>query len=377
MSAKDYYNTLGVSRGVHEDEIKKAYRKLAMEYHPDRNPGDAGAEKKFKDISEAYAILGNKDKRAHYDRYGDSDSSSGRGGFGGFQGGFSGDDIFDIFEDFFSDGMGHTGFRSKNNSYQRRGNDLQYDLQVSFDDIFYGEELTVKFSSLHKCVKCNGFGSKDRNNISCSVCRGMGRVRVQKGFFAIEQNCTHCHGSGKVVQNPCRDCGGDGRMQKEKKIAFKIPPGVHEGVMVKIPGEGDAGSNDGPSGDLLIKIFIKKHDFFEKEHDDLTCKIPLRMTTAILGGEIAIPHLDGNTYNINIPTGTQNLAIFKLDNKGFPINRIRSRFGDMYVQVEIETPTSLSSSQREWVVQLDKELEKSYPISSGFLSKMKSWWRKR
>lgn len=382
MSSKDYYKILGVDRNSSDDDIKKSYRKLAMLYHPDRNPDDKEAERKFKEIAEAYSILGYKDKRSHYDRFGNTDNysggSGGSGGFEGFQGGFNGEDIFNIFEDFFSDGMGgRSRSRSKNNSYQERGRDLQYDLHVSFDDIFYGRELSIKFASLHKCGKCDGFGSKDRRNTTCHVCQGMGRLRVQKGFFAIEQNCSNCHGSGKIIKNPCFECRGDGRVKKKKDITFKVPPGISDGSLVKITGEGDAGNANGSNGDLLVKIFIKKHDFFIKEKDDLVCKIPLRMTTAILGGEISVPHLDGHSYKLNIPSGAQNLSIFKFNNKGFPINSVRSRFGDLYVQVEIETPTSFNNSQRELIMKLDKELDKSYPNCSHFFDKIKSWWKKR
>lgn len=375
---KDYYQVLGVSRSASEDEIKKAFRKLAMKYHPDRNQGNKDAEEKFREASEAYEVLSDSGKRSRYDR-GETDfSDSGGGGFGGFgQGGFG--DFSDIFENFFGEGMGGgRARRSSRHSTQQRGSDLRYNLSVTLDDIYFNNELSIRFSCLQKCTPCDGKGSKDRNaKTTCHTCHGAGRVQMQQSFFIVEKECSSCRGSGQVIKNPCGSCRGSGRNEKSKSLVFKVPSNASQGSVIKIANEGEFGINGGPTGDLYIEINLKKHEFFQKDDNNLRCKMPLKMTTAILGGKISVPSLDGKYHDLKIPPGTQNLHTFCLSGRGFPINIARSRFGNIYVQVEIETPSSLNDHQKSLVEELDKDLENSYPISKSFFNKIKSWWKQK
>lgn len=376
---KDYYKTLGVSKGASESDIKKSYRKLAMKYHPDRNKDDAAASEKFREASEAYEVLGDKSKRSRYDR-GEFNFDSSGGGFGGGSrgtgdGGF-GFDFSDIFENFFSE-AGGARRKSNRSTYGQRGADLRYNLSVTLNDIYFNNELSIRFSSLQKCDTCDGKGSKDRNaSTTCGVCRGMGRIQVQKSFLIVEKDCENCYGTGQVIKNPCRSCNGGGRVNKSKNLVVRVPSGVSQGSVIKISDEGEAGISGGSNGDLFIELSVTNHDFFAKDGDDLRCTVPLKMTTAILGGQLSVPHLDGNSYTLDIPPGTQNLKVFSLAGRGFPLNKQRSRFGNLYAKVEIETPVRLSNRQRELVNQLDKELDSSYPISDNFLRKIKSWWKK-
>ena len=368
MSKRDYYEVLGVNRDAGDDEIKKAYRKLAMKYHPDRNPDNKEAEEKFKEAKEAYEMLSDPQKKAAYDRYGHAgvDPSMGAGpGAQGFEGGFA-----DAFGDIFGDLFGGGGRGGRSNVY--RGADLRYNLEITLEEAARGAEKTIRIPTVEECGSCHGSGAKPGTQPkTCPTCSGQGQVRVQQGFFSIQQTCPKCHGSGKIIPDPCRDCGGAGRVKKHKTLEVKIPAGIDEGMRLRHGGHGEPGVNGGPAGDLYVEIHIRKHAVFEREHDDLHCEMPVSFSTAALGGEIEIPTLDGMA-RLKIPAETQSGKVFRLRGKG--IKNVRSHAnGDLLCHVVVETPVSLTERQKE----LLREFEE---ISSGNADrhnpKAKSWMDK-
>ncbi|APR04890.1 molecular chaperone DnaJ [Thauera chlorobenzoica] len=367
MSKRDYYEVLGVNRDASDDEIKKAYRKLAMKHHPDRNPDNKGAEEKFKEAKEAYEMLSDPQKKAAYDRYGHAgvDPSMGAGpgaqGFDGFSDAFG-----DIFGDLFGAGRGG----SRSNVY--RGADLRYNLEITLEEAARGAEKTIRIPTVEECATCHGSGAKPGTQPKpCPTCNGHGQVRVQQGFFSIQQTCPKCHGSGKIIPDPCRDCGGAGRVKKHKTLEVKIPAGIDEGMRLRHAGHGEPGVNGGPPGDLYVEIHIRKHAMFERDHDDLHCEMPISISTAALGGEIEIPTLEGMA-RLKIPAETQSGKVFRLRGKG--IKNVRSHVhGDLMCHVVVETPVNLTERQKE----LLREFEE---ISSGNADrhnpKAKSWMDK-
>ena len=366
MSKRDYYEVLGVNRDAGDDDIKKAYRKLAMKFHPDRNPDNKDAEEKFKEAKEAYEMLSDAQKKAAYDRYGHAGVNPSMGGNGpGFEGGFA-----DAFGDIFGDLFGGGGRGGRSNVY--RGADLRYNLEITLEEAARGAEKTIRIPTVEECGSCHGSGAKPGTQPkTCPTCSGQGQVRVQQGFFSIQQTCPKCHGSGKIIPDPCRDCGGAGRVKKHKTLEVKIPAGIDEGMRLRHGGHGEPGVNGGPAGDLYVEIHIRKHAVFEREHDDLHCEMPVSFSTAALGGEIEIPTLEGMA-RLKIPAETQSGKVFRLRGKG--IKNVRSHAnGDLMCHVVVETPVSLTERQKE----LLREFEE---ISSGNADrhnpKAKSWMDK-
>jgi molecular chaperone DnaJ len=374
--SKDYYKTLGVSKTASPEELKAAYRKLALQHHPDRNKGNKESEHKFKELNEAYEVLQDPQKRAAYDQYGSAAFSGGGGGgahgpFGGFQGnagfqGFAGGaDFSDIFEDFF----GQSGGRSRK-PQNARGADLRYDMQITLEEAFHGKKETIKFVSQVACGSCNGSGSKDGKVEKCGTCNGLGRLRVQQGFFSIERVCHVCHGEGNMIKSPCGSCHGAGKVRKERSLLVDVVPGVDEGTRMRMAGEGEPGVKGGAPGDLYVFISVKPHSFFVREGNDLSCKVPIPMTTAILGGEIEVPTIDGKRVSFTIPEGTQPGDKFRLKGKG--MTKLKSTAcGDMYINIVVETPVNLSRKQKELMREFADDMdEKSTPQSSGFFKKV-------
>lgn len=373
--AKDYYAILGVSKGASQDEIKKAYRKLAIQYHPDKNPGNKQAEEKFKEINEAYDVLKDEQKRAAYDRYG-SDAFQG-GGFGGQQGGFDGGFNFtsgfsgfsDIFEDIVG---GFTGTRHARPQAQP-GSDIRYDVSISLEEAFKGTKVNVKFTTFVKCDACGGTGSEgNKRPMACPTCKGMGSMRYNQGFVTIERTCTTCGGTGNVLSDPCKRCTGSGRIKGEKDLAVTIPAGIMAGNRVRISGEGEAGFKGAESGDLYVFVNVLPHKIFVRRDNDLYCKVPLSMVKASLGCEIEVPDLAGNISKIKISHGTQSGAQFRIKGHGMPfINS--SRCGDLIVEAVVETPVSLSKRQKELLEEFAKEEDEktNNPQSFEFFKKIK------
>ncbi|AUL99497.1 molecular chaperone DnaJ [Zoogloeaceae bacteirum Par-f-2] len=368
MSKRDYYDVLGVNRDASDDEIKKAYRKLAMKYHPDRNPGNKDAEEKFKEAKEAYEILSDAQKRGAYDRYGHAgvDPSMGAGpgaaqGFDGFSDAFS-----DIFGEIFGGGRG--GGRS--NVY--RGADLRYNLEISLEEAARGADKTIRIPTVEACDTCHGSGARPGTQPKvCPTCGGAGQVRIQQGFFSIQQTCPKCHGSGHIIPDPCPTCHGTGRVKRQKTLEVKIPAGIDEGMRLRHAGHGEPGVNGGPPGDLYVEIHIRKHPVFERDHDDLHCEMPISFTTAALGGEIEIPTLDG-IARLKIPPETQTGKVFRLRGKG--IKNVRSHApGDLLCHVVVETPVDLTERQRDLLREFE-ELSKSNVDRHN--PKAKSWMDK-
>lgn len=382
---QDFYSTLGVDRSASADDIKKAYRKMAMKYHPDRNKGDASAETKFKEINEAYEVLKDPQKKAAYDRYGHDAFNSGgfnnagggaRGGFnpndfgfsgfggaGGFGSGFS-----DIFEDFFSAGRGSG---SDGHREEVRGSDLRYDATLSLEEAFKGKTIEIKMNVYSKCDSCGGAGSEDGKVKVCPACRGTGRMRFSQGFFAVERTCTSCNGLGKIIEKPCKKCNGSGRYQKVRTIEVKVPAGVDNGTRVRVAGEGEAGIRGGANGDLYVFISIKKHSIFERDGTTISCTVPIQMTMAALGGEIEIPTIDGKKVLVKIPAGTQSGQQLKLKGKGmYPINS--SLRGSMVVNIKVLIPTNLSDTQKEILRDFSNNYKPSQ--SDGFFAKVREFW---
>ena len=363
MTKRDYYEVLIISKSADEGEIKKAYRKLAMKYHPDRNPGDTEAEEKFKEISEAYEVLTDPAKRQVYDQYGHEGLQRG-GGASDFGGGFS-----DIFGDVFSDIFGGGG-----RGGQRRGSDLRYIMELTLEEAVFGLERSIKIPKLETCEVCEGSGaaagSKPKD---CPTCRGMGQVRIQQGFFTLQQTCPQCRGSGKIVADPCAPCRGAGRVRSEKTLSVTIPPGVDTGDRIRLSGEGEAGASGAPAGDLYVQINVKPHEIFERDGTDLYCSVPISVVTAALGGELEVPTLTGNA-TVKVPEATQSGKTFRLRGKGVP-NVRGSGIGDLMISVVVETPVKLDKRQREILREFGESLAKSNerhsPEASSWLEKAK------
>jgi molecular chaperone DnaJ len=373
MSKRDYYEVLGVNRDASEDELKKAYRKLAMKHHPDRNPDSKEAEEKFKEAKEAYEILTDANKRAAYDQYGHAGVDSSAGG-GGFQHGFGGfaDAFSDIFGDIFGGGGAGGGGR-RSNVY--RGADLRYNLEITLEEAARGTETKIRIPTMEACGTCGGSGAKPGTQpVTCSMCGGHGQVRMQQGFFSIQQTCPTCHGSGKTIAEPCGECHGAGRIKKHKTLSVKIPAGVDEGDRIRLGGEGEAGINGGPSGDLYVVVQLKEHPVFKRDRDDLHCEMPVSFTTAALGGEMEIPTLDGYA-KIKIPEETQGGRVFRLRGKG--IKGVRSHeHGDLYCHVVVETPVNLNARQKELLRELEaiSRGEENNPRAKGWMDKVKEFF---
>ncbi len=363
----DYYELLEVERSADGGTIKSAYRRIAMECHPDRNPGNADAEARFKAISEAYDVLKDDQKRAAYDRYGKAAFQNGGPGNGGGAGGFG--DFSDIFESFFGDGFGG---RQRGPA---RGADLRYDMEISLDDAFHGKEAEIKIDVATACSPCGGSGATPGSGKSrCSTCGGHGKVRAQQGFFVVERACPSCHGRGEVIDNPCRNCRGDGRVDERQTISVNIPPGVDEGTRIRVAGKGEAGPNGAATGDLYIFIHVSRHRVFERDGTTLFCRAPISITTAALGGEITIPGLDGQGHAINIPAGIQSGKQLRQRGAGMPVLQGRGH-GDMVIQIDVETPTKLTTKQRELLNEFrETETGEESPESTGFFSKIKEIW---
>jgi molecular chaperone DnaJ len=379
MAKKDYYETLGIDRSANSGEIKKAFLKLAKKYHPDTNTADSGLEQKFKEINEAYDVLKDPQKKAAYDQLGHSAFENGSsGGFGQRQhGGFSeaGPDVNDIFGDFFSDFMGSRG-RTRSRSTQSKGSDLKYNLDISLEEAFNGVDKKIHFTTDAKCTPCTGKGSKEPNSTTiCSQCGGHGVVRMQQGFFAVEQTCNKCSGQGQIIKNPCSTCHGTGRQQKNKNLVINVPSGVEDGMRIRVAGEGEAGLRGGQVGDLYVFVKIKPHDIYKVEKDNLHFKLPLKFTKAALGGESEVPTIDGKKVLLKVPAGTETGDKLRLKGKG--MSRVRSAArGDLYAHVYVETPKSLTKKQKSLLEELDKELGETninYK-DEGFFSKFKNIW---
>jgi molecular chaperone DnaJ len=371
MAKKDYYEVLGVNRDASDDELKKAYRKLAMKWHPDRNPDNPKAEEHFKEAKEAYEVLTDASKRAAYDQYGhagvDPTAAAGAGaGFGSFS---------DAFGDIFGDIFGGGGGRTRSNVY--RGADLRYNLEVSLEEAARGTETRIRIPAMEECATCHGSGAKPGTSpTTCTTCGGHGQVRMQQGFFSIQQTCPKCHGSGKIVASPCATCNGAGRIKQHKTLSVKIPAGVDEGDRIRLSGEGEAGVNGGPSGDLYVVIHIKPHAVFQRDHNDLHCEMPISFTIAALGGEIEIPTLDGYA-KIKVPAETQTGKVFRLRGKG--IKGVRSSTqGDLMCHVVVETPVSLTARQKELLQEFEainqKDSGRHNPKAKSWMDKVKEFF---
>lgn len=376
--AKDFYGVLGVAKDADAAAIKAAYRKLAMQYHPDRNKDNKDAEAKFKEINEAYDVLKDDQKRAAYDRFGSAafDGSMGGGGAGGFDpSGFG--NFTDIFEDMFGDIMGgRAGGRGRTGA--RRGSDIQYTIEITLEDAFKGKEETIKIPVQDTCETCNGSGSEGGGAENCPACNGAGRIRATQGFFTIERTCTTCGGAGQVIRNPCKKCGGAGRVHREKTLRVNIPKGIDDGQRIRLAGEGEAGVRGGPSGDMYVLIAVKPHKFFRREGANLHCRVPIPMTTAALGGEIEVPQISGSRTKVKIPAGTQTGQQMRLRGKGMSVIRTESH-GDLYIEIFVETPVNLGRKHVDMMKKLEEsiggsEAKKHSPESSGFVNKMKELW---
>lgn len=374
MSKRDYYEVLDVSKNASEAEIKKAFKRLAMKYHPDRNPDNAEAEEKFKEAREAYDVLSDSQKRAAYDQFGHAgvDPSAGMGGGAGFGGGASFSDIFgDVFGDIFGGGGGHGGQRVY------RGADLRYNLELSLEEAVKGTTVNIKIPSHEACDECGGSGAKKGTEpTTCSTCGGVGQVRMQQGFFSLQQTCPHCHGSGKMISDPCGKCHGSGRLEKTKTLSVKVPAGVDNGDRIRLGGEGEMGENGGPPGDLYVHMHVREHPIFQRDGSDLFCEVPVSIVTATLGGELEVPTLDGRV-KLKIPAETQTGKLFRLRGKG--VKSVRSNVnGDLLCKVSVETPVNLTKKQKELLKELEDSLKEDSvnhsPKASNWLDGVKKFF---
>jgi len=380
MAKPDYYATLGVARDASADDLKKAYRKLAMKFHPDRNPGDATAEAKFKELNEAYDILKDDQKRAAYDRFGHAafegggPGAGGFGGGGGFAGGFEGG-LGDIFDQMFGDMMG--GGR-RGGGRARTGADVRAQVEISLIDAFKGIKVPLRVPSRVTCEACDGTGSEDKTRASetCPTCHGAGKVRAQQGFFLVERGCPTCGGTGKIVRNPCKVCHGAGTIEREREISVSIPAGIEDGTRLRVQGEGEAGPQGTPPGDLYLHVGVKPHEIFQRDGSTVIVRVPISMATAALGGHVEVPVVDGSRTRLTVPAGTQTGDQHRLRGKGFSVLRSSAR-GDMYVILAVETPRHLTKRQRELLEEFQKEAgenPKGNPETEGFFGRVKEFF---
>ena len=370
MSKRDYYEVLGVTRTCTEVDLKAAFRKLAMQHHPDRNPGDKDCEHRFKEINEAYDVLKDGDKRAAYDRFGHAAFE--HGGMGGGAHGFGADfgsTFADIFEGIF--GMGSARGRGTG---RERGSDLRYNMEISLDEAFTGKTAQIRIPTSVTCEACSGSGAKAGTKPKqCATCGGAGKIRHAQGFFTLERTCPTCHGRGQVIDDPCKVCGGGGRVTRERTLSVNIPTSVEDGTRIRLAGEGEAGLRGGPPGDLYIFLEVAPHEFFQRDGADLHCRVPISMASAALGGEFEVPAIDGSKAKVKVPAGTQTGRRFRIAGKGMPVLRAKQT-GDMYVQVAVETPQNLTKRQRELLAEFDKlSSEDTQPESAGFFSRVKEF----
>jgi len=389
MAQGDYYETLGVDRGASADDLKKAYRKKAMQYHPDRNSGDAEAERKFKEINEAYDVLKDDQKRAAYDRFGHA-AFENSGGFGGGAGAAGAGGFADIFDEMFGDIMGGRG-RGRGHSGPQQGADLRYNLEISLEDAFKGREMRIRVPTSVQCEECSGSGAaKGTSPTSCSTCQGHGRVRASQGFFTVERTCPTCQGTGQMIENPCGVCSGAGAVRKEKTLAVNVPAGVEDGMRIRLSGEGEAGARGAPPGDLYIFIAVAAHPMFQRDGASVYCQVPIPMTTAALGGAVEVPAIDGSHAKVTVPAGTQTGHRLRLRGKGMSVLNQSGR-GDMYIELAVETPVNLNKEQTAALRAFEATLtggkksdnagagkgaggKPTSPESEGFFAKAKELW---
>jgi len=374
MAKRDYYDVLGVNKSASADQIKSAYRKLAVKYHPDKNPDDKTAEEKFKEASEAYHVLSNSERKQNYDNFGHAAFENGGGGRGGFSDFDFSSHFSDIFEDFFGEGFGGGRRRGRRTNY--RGSDLRYDLSITLEEAYKGKKQDIKFSTSEKCNTCRGSGSKTGHDAgSCSMCGGRGQVRSSQGFFTVQQTCPQCGGDGEEITHPCTSCGGQGKKQATKRLSVTIPKGVDDGTRIRLSGKGEAGSRGAGSGDLYLFINVHSHELFKRSDENLFFEFPVSIADAALGTSIEIPTIDGSKAKIKIPAGTQSGKQFRLREKGMPHMR-GGGYGDLYVQVNTEVPVNLNSKQKELLEKFREiENEKSNPSIKKFFEKAKNFWK--
>ena len=378
MAKRDYYEVLGAKKGASADELKKAYRSKAKELHPDRNSDNPQAEAQFKEVNEAYEVLKDDQKKAAYDRFGHAAFEGGMGGGprpGGYgqQGDFA-SAFSDVFEDLFGDFMGRGSGGGGGRSRAQRGSDLRYNMRVSLEEAYTGSQKTITVPTSVTCDTCHGSGAEGgAEPVTCPTCNGMGKVRAQQGFFTIERTCHQCNGMGQIIKNPCKTCGGQGRMHREKQLSVNIPQGVETGTRIRLAGEGEAGLRGGPNGDLYIFIEVKEHAIFQRDGVHLFCRVPVSMPTAAMGGEIEVPTIDGGKARVKVPTGAQSGKQLRLRMKGMPALR-SSNSGDMVIELAVETPVNLTARQRELLKEFEKLSEENNPEGSSFFSKVKNFW---
>ena len=379
MAKRDYYEVLGVQRGADEKALKAAYRNHAKKFHPDANPGDKASEAKFKEISEAYDVLKDPQKKAAYDRFGHQAFENGSGGARGHAGAGFGPEfnssMSDIFEDLFGDFMGgQRSQRGRGGGGAARGADLRYNMEISLTEAYSGKTAQIRVPTSVSCESCKGSGAKPGSAPkTCQTCKGAGAIRSQSGFFTVERACPTCQGRGQVISDPCGSCGGQGRVTKERNLSVNIPQGVEDGTRIRLANEGEAGLRGGPTGDLYIFLTVRPHEFFQRDGADLFCKVPISMAVASLGGEIEVPTIDGKKARVTIQEGAQTGKQFRLKGKGMPVLR-SAQAGDMYIQVNVETPVNLSRRQRELLKEFSDEARNNSPESEGFFAKAKAFW---
>jgi molecular chaperone DnaJ len=376
MAKRDYYDVLGATKAASADELKKAYRQKAKDYHPDRNSDNPNAEARFKEVNEAYEVLKDADKKAAYDRYG---HAAFEGGMGGARGGHPGAGDFgsafsDVFEDLFGDFMGGRGGGGGARSRAQRGSDLRYNLRISLEEAHKGVQKTINVPSSSTCEVCRGSGAEGgAEPTTCPTCSGMGKVRAQQGFFTVERTCPTCNGMGQIIKNPCRACSGQGRVEKERALSVNIPAGVETGTRIRLAGEGEAGLRGGPSGDLYIFIEVNEHAIFQRDGINLYCRVPVAMTTAAMGGEVEVPTIDGGRSRVKVPQGAQSGKQMRLRAKGMPALR-GGGVGDMMIELAVETPVNLTGRQKELLREFEKLSEENNPEGKSFFSKVKGFW---
>ncbi len=376
MSKRDYYDVLGAPKGASADELKKAYRKKAKELHPDRNSDNPNAEAQFKEVNEAYDVLKDANKKAAYDRYGHAAFEGGMGGGrsgGGYGGGGDFSSAFsDVFDDLFGDFMG--GGRGGGRQRSTRGADLRYNMRISLEDAFTGAQKTINVPTSVQCNSCSGTGAEGgAEPATCPTCSGMGKVRATQGFFTVERTCPTCSGAGQIIKNPCKSCSGQGRTEKDRALSVNIPAGVETGTRIRLSGEGEAGLRGGTSGDLYIFIEVATHEIFQREGNNLFCRVPVSMAAAALGGDIEVPTIDGGRSRVKVPAGSQSGRQMRLRAKGMPAVR-SNQVGDMFIELAVETPVNLTIRQKELLREFEELSEDNNPESSSFFSSVKSFW---